>query len=311
MINEQFGVFEITPQQGKDENGLILGPYPTEDEAKQNALKYGYYGDNYYVGDLNDKGYDFFISNKKILKKEEFIETKTNNEFLSLSKDFLSELEMFKDAEIIIIDDPYSIVNEIDKPVELVSVKIGRDYKFKGKCFLYDVNITPKVYSPDELFKTINDGLITPALYNPKNFEPYKKIILSYELKNGELEEQRESLHKRLDDIINNPNKYDPYGSEGIILRGIFEETESKGGNFINENVKNYQILNEPKYFAVFYLQKLNGKEENTFSLSMKTTFILKEYEENFKSEFLSDKLINEEELLSFCSKHNIPLELK
>lgn len=311
MNKKEFGVFEITPTHGSEPNGLILGPFNTEDEAKENALKYGYYSDNYYVGDLNDKGYDFFIRNKKILKKEPFIETETNNQFLSLTKDYLSELEMFKDAEIIIIDNPFSVVDEIDKPVDLVSIKIGRDCKFKGKCFLYDVNISPKLYSPDELFKTVNDGLITPALYNPKDFEPYKKIILSYKLENGELEEQRESLHKKLDDIIDNPNKYQPYGNEGIILRGIFEETESESGVFVNENVKNYRILNEPKYFTVFYLQKLDGEEENTFSLSMKTTFISKEYEESFKTEFLNDKLINEEELLSFCRKYNVPLELK
>lgn len=313
MNKKEFGVFEITPAHGSEPNGLILGPFTTEDEAKSKALKYGYYGDNYYVGDLNDAGFDFFIKNEKILKKEQYIETTTNNQFLSLSKDSLSELEMFKDAEIIIIDKPFSVVDENDKPVDLVSIKIGRDYKFKGKCFLYDVDITPKVYSPDEVFKTLNEALITPALYNPKNFEPYKQIILTYKLEDGELESQREILHKQLDNVINNPSKYEPYGNKGVILRGIFEETESESGVFVNENVKNYRILNEPKYFMVYCWSKPEHNGEGDVGVRLQHTYISNEYKEEFKKEFLDNdkKILNEEDLISFCTKHNIPLDIK
>jgi hypothetical protein len=49
---KQFAVFEIEPRHGKDENGVILRPYNTKEEAGIAGKKYGYYGDNYFVDEL-------------------------------------------------------------------------------------------------------------------------------------------------------------------------------------------------------------------------------------------------------------------
>lgn len=50
--NEQFAVYEKKPAKGKEENGIILAPFNTKEEAEQAMIKYGYNIDNYYVDEL-------------------------------------------------------------------------------------------------------------------------------------------------------------------------------------------------------------------------------------------------------------------
>ena len=45
MTKEQFAVYEKKPAHGKEENGVILGPFNTKHEAEQAKKKYGYYID--------------------------------------------------------------------------------------------------------------------------------------------------------------------------------------------------------------------------------------------------------------------------
>lgn len=52
VITERFAVYEKEPAHGKDKNGIILAPFNTHQEAEEAGIKYGYYGDNYYVDEL-------------------------------------------------------------------------------------------------------------------------------------------------------------------------------------------------------------------------------------------------------------------
>ena len=52
MEKEQFAVYEKEPMHGKEKNGVILAPFTTREEAEIAGKKYGYHGDNYYVGEL-------------------------------------------------------------------------------------------------------------------------------------------------------------------------------------------------------------------------------------------------------------------
>jgi len=45
----EFAVYEKEPAHGKDEDGVILAPFNTKEEAEQAGIKYGYDDDNYYV----------------------------------------------------------------------------------------------------------------------------------------------------------------------------------------------------------------------------------------------------------------------
>ena len=48
-MRKYFAVFERTPAHGSEENGVIMGPYNTKEEAEAARVKYGYTSDNYYV----------------------------------------------------------------------------------------------------------------------------------------------------------------------------------------------------------------------------------------------------------------------
>lgn len=50
MKKKYFAVYEKVPSHGSTVNGIILGPYDTEEKAQESGKKYGYTGSNYYVG---------------------------------------------------------------------------------------------------------------------------------------------------------------------------------------------------------------------------------------------------------------------
>jgi len=48
-LREQYAVYEKVPAHGSEANGIILGPFKSEEDAQQAREKYGYNTDNYYV----------------------------------------------------------------------------------------------------------------------------------------------------------------------------------------------------------------------------------------------------------------------
>jgi hypothetical protein len=49
---EMYAVYEKEPAHGSQKDGIIMGPFKTEEEAKEAGDKYGYHGDNYYVNKI-------------------------------------------------------------------------------------------------------------------------------------------------------------------------------------------------------------------------------------------------------------------
>jgi len=47
-MKEQYAVYEKVPAHGSEANGIILGPFKTQELARLSA-EYGYTSDNYYV----------------------------------------------------------------------------------------------------------------------------------------------------------------------------------------------------------------------------------------------------------------------
>jgi len=48
-LREQYAVYEKVPAHGSEENGIILGPFNSEEDAQQARKKYGYSSSNYFV----------------------------------------------------------------------------------------------------------------------------------------------------------------------------------------------------------------------------------------------------------------------
>lgn len=48
-MNNQYAVYEKTPAHGSEVNGVILGPFKSEEEAEKAREKWGYTSENYYV----------------------------------------------------------------------------------------------------------------------------------------------------------------------------------------------------------------------------------------------------------------------
>ena len=53
-MRKYFAVFERIPAHGSEENGTILGPFNSKEEAEAARVKYGYTSDNYYVDEYEE-----------------------------------------------------------------------------------------------------------------------------------------------------------------------------------------------------------------------------------------------------------------
>jgi hypothetical protein len=61
IILQRFAIYERIPAHGNKENGSIMGPFNTREEAEEAQKRYGYCTDNYYV-DFDDTNYQQSIS---------------------------------------------------------------------------------------------------------------------------------------------------------------------------------------------------------------------------------------------------------
>jgi hypothetical protein len=56
-VDKQYAVYEKEPAHQNKENGIILAPFKTKEEAEKAKQKYGYTSDNYYVDLLKYEQY--------------------------------------------------------------------------------------------------------------------------------------------------------------------------------------------------------------------------------------------------------------
>ena len=152
------------------------------------------------------------------LLNDSYAETLTGKH-LKLLKD-LEKVEEFSDCNFEIIDTP------IHDGVHCETLLLSEKTKFKGDFKLYSIGFTPVLYSPEEIYKPIKNGAcITPTIYNPETFTPYKKIVIEYSPESSWDEDENEFKDKLINlfkDILDNPKDYHVKGKKGILLRGIF-----------------------------------------------------------------------------------------
>jgi hypothetical protein len=149
--------------------------------------------------------------------------------------------------EIVIMKYPITL-DENNNSIETKTYKVVPNQKFKGKCYLLSLALTPEMFDPKKIHEPVLDGAcITPTIYNPETFEPKKKIVLEFspeisqdktiyaygnpsminDIEDTYEQQLRKQLHETLDKILDNPELYQVKGEKGVMVRGIFELVES------------------------------------------------------------------------------------
>ena len=172
-------------------------------------------------------------------------------EDLEQFKERILQTEEFSECEELIIMKHPIIALENGKTVHNVTYKHQEGQKFKGKCYLLSLALTPEMFDPKTMHTPVLGGAcITPTMYDPTTFEPKKKIVLEfspefnqdqyiYGLGSPSMIEEAEKnvesilkkqLHETLDKILDNPELYRVKGEKGLLVRGYFEEIHSPSG---------------------------------------------------------------------------------
>jgi hypothetical protein len=159
-----------------------------------------------------------------------------NSKVLEEVKDELLKLDVFSECDDLEIVHIPTFVLEDGKPVLAQSFKYKEGMKFKGKCYLYSISLTPEMYDPIKAFEPVKNGAsISPTVYDPMTFEPKKHILLTWspemaqDLRGSNDEKTlRNDIHKLLDDVLDNPEEYRTKVTRHVLIRGVFEVV---GGN--------------------------------------------------------------------------------
>jgi hypothetical protein len=258
-----------------------------------------------------------------------------NDQFRKLEleplKEELLKCDEFSECdEIVIMKYPVTL-DENNNSIETKTYKVVPNQKFKGKCYLLSLALTPEMFDPKKIHEPVLDGAcITPTIYDPETFEPKKKIVLEFSPevaqdqyiyglgspsmiedaeKNGEVI-LRKQLHETLDKILDNPENYQIKGEKGVMVRGAFEVVESNSG----VEKKELFGLNTDKitHASVFFFEKdLENSKEGEMNLKLSKINIPIELKEKYESELGAKSIhVTREEVEEFLEK-NISYDTK
>lgn len=245
------------------------------------------------------------------LNTDGFFNPFLNSKVLEEVKDELLKFDVFSECDDLeIVHYPTFIVGN-DKVLTTQTFKYEEGMKFKGKCYLYSITLTPEMYDPIKAFEPVKNGAsISPAIYNPNTFEPTKHILLTW---SPEMAQDlsvtkdettlRNDIHKLLDDVLDNPEEYRMKGTRHVLIRGIFE--------VVNEN-RNFEpnflvgTATQPEGYLVFYMVK-EECEENEVKSALKQKLIPYNLKDKFIERFNYGGLIgemSEEEINQFLEEN-------
>ena len=183
----------------------------------------------------------------KLTKKEDvYMDNTLYGKNLEKYKDIIMNTDEFKECESLEIIEYPIVKSRNGEGLKPYTIKLSDLMKFKGKCYLLSLNLTPEMYDPNQLLKPVKNGAaMGPAIYDPSTFEPRKHILLTWSPEmsqdisgvNDELT-LRNDIHKLLDDVLDNPEEYKTKGFRAVLVRGLFEVVEDGE----NTEVKEYDI---------------------------------------------------------------------
>jgi hypothetical protein len=265
------------------------------------------------------------------MKLKEFVEivqvTHPDDNLLTDNQMYGKNLEKYK--EIILKTDEFKECESLDileypvskskdgKVLTPYTIKLSDIMKFKGRCYLLSLTLTPEMYDPTLMLTPVKDGAaIGPAVYDPITFEPKRQILLTYnpsvhfnfDNKFEPTEEfKRNEIHQLLDKVLDNFDEYKIKGTKEVLVRGLFEVVDD--GDEITENVYDVDLLNqspEEVGYLVFYLgQTIVNPGE--VKLDIKKKLIPPHLKDKFISEIGTDPAkITEKMIDEFLGKNRI-----
>jgi hypothetical protein len=109
----------------------------------------------------------------------------------------------------------------------------------KGRtCYLYKVLYSPIIYDPIDLRKpTKNSMVMSPLLYNPYTYQPYRTLVISWkpedlfhekEIQPITWEDEKTYLREKLEILLANPEDYKPVGKRAVLVRYALDKTEEE-----------------------------------------------------------------------------------
>jgi hypothetical protein len=246
-------------------------------------------------------------------------------EDLEQFKERILQTEEFADCKELIIMKHPIIAVENGKTVQNVTYKHKEGQKYKGKCYLLSLALTPEMFDPKMMHTPVLDGAcITPTMYDPTTFEPKKKIVLEFSPemaqdqdiyaignpsmieaaeKNGE-SILRKQLHETLDKILDNPENYQVKGEKGLLVRGYFEEVHSTSG-VEKTDLVGINPEKQTHMTAYFFEKDEKNSKEGQVNLKLSSMPIPIELHDKFTEE-LGPKSVNvtREEVEEFLKRY-------
>ena len=154
-----------------------------------------------------------------------------NSKVLEEVKDELLKFDVFSECDDLEIIHFPAFKLEGDKSVMTETFKYEEGMKFKGKCYLYSITLTPEMYNPIKAFEPVKNGAsMSPTVYDPKTFEPRKHILLTWSpemaqdlIGTNDEKTLRNDIHKLLDDVLDNHEEYMTKGTRYVLIRCVFE----------------------------------------------------------------------------------------
>lgn len=99
--------------------------------------------------------------------------------------------------------------------------------RFKGRISLVSLQLTPKMYDPETMYRPVKNGIvITPSIYDPNSLKVTRKIVIEYspeqlqdEVLLNNTADVLEDMKRRLTDAVYNVEDYEPDGVRGVLVR--------------------------------------------------------------------------------------------
>ena len=139
-------------------------------------------------------------------------------------------LDHYKVKEVLWMEIPSGMTEDGEQAIVAKTHKlVDSDYEtYEGKtAYVYQILFSPKMYDPKTVHDAVKEGCaMTPIVYNPETFTPYRKIVLTWSpeqaqdfpVANSE-EVMKQTLRDQLEKVLANPEEYMPEGFRACMLR--------------------------------------------------------------------------------------------